>query len=143
MIWYISYFFCFDINTVLTFDFLKGFSFTVVTFFDILLSLSVIHVFQTLNQVKGKLFSTIMTSLHEGIAATRIADFLNEQLRVLGKINGTAGAVLAVDTGEQCTISGVGPMYDEFLRTGRLTNYSGYGQKATTFHDKDFESAPL
>ena len=143
MIWYISYFFCFDINTVLTFDFLKGFSFTVVTFFDILLSLYVIHDFQTLNQVKGKLFSTIMTSLYEGIAATRIADFLNEQLRVLGKINGTAGAVLVVDTGEQCTILGVGPMYDEFLRTGRLTNYSGYGQEATTFHDKDFESAPL
>ena len=84
-----------------------------------------------------------MTSLREGIAATRIADFLNDQLRLLGKINGSAGAVIALVTGEQCTISGVGPMYDDFLKTGKLRNYSGFGQEATTFYDKDFESAPL
>ena len=93
--------------------------------------------------MKGKLVSTILTSLHEGIAATRIADFLNVQLKILGQVNRTPGAVMAIDTGEQCTISGVGPIYDNFLRTGKLMSYSGFGTEASTFHDKDFETAPL
>ena len=72
-----------------------------------------------------------------------IADFLNEQLRMLGKNNKPAGAVIAIDTGEQCTISGVGPMYDEFLWTDKFMDYSGFGEEATPFYDKDFEEAPL
>ena len=84
-----------------------------------------------------------MTSLREGLAATRIADFLNEQLRMLGQVNKPAGAVIALDTGEECTIAGVGPMFDEFLRIGKLINYSGYGGEATTFYDHNFEQAPF
>ena len=93
--------------------------------------------------MKGKLFSTIMTALKEGIAVTRIVDFLNDQLKIIGQINGPAGALIAVDTGEQCSISGVGPIYENFLRTGKLMNYSGFGTEASTFHDSDFETAPL
>ena len=84
-----------------------------------------------------------MTSLREGIAATRIADFLNQQLKLLGQINGPAGALIAVDTGEQCSISGVGPIYEHFIQTGKLMNYSGYGTEASTFHDNDFNTASL
>ena len=84
-----------------------------------------------------------MTALKEGIAVTRIADFLNDQLKIIGQINGPAGALIAVDTGEQCSISGVGPIYENFLRTGKLMNYSGFGTEASTFHDSDFETAPL
>ena len=88
-----------------------------------------------------------MTSLREGIAATRIAQFLNDQLKILGKVNSPAGALIAIDTGEQCNISGVGPIYDNFLCTGKLKSYSAYGTEASTeartFHDQDFETAPL
>ena len=34
-------------------------------------------------------------------------------------------------------------MYENFLRTGKLTNYSGYGTEARKFEDNDFEAAPL
>ena len=84
-----------------------------------------------------------MTSLCEGIAATRIADFLNDQLKLIGQVNGPAGALIAVDTGQQCSISGVGPIYDNFICTGKLMGYSGYGTEASTFHDSDFETTPL
>ena len=94
-------------------------------------------------QLQRKLLSTVLTALREGVAATHIADFINDQMKVLGKATTGTGAVVCIDTGHQCNISGVGKIYDEFIKTVRLTKYSGYGQEATTFYDKDFETAPL
>ena len=84
-----------------------------------------------------------MTSFREGLASTRIAEFLNEQLKILDQTNGQPGAVMLLDTGEQCTIAGVGPIFDKFLKTGKLMSYSGFGTEASTFEDKDFETVPL
>ena len=53
--------------------------------------------------MKGKLLSTLMTSLREGIAATRIADFINDQLRTVGINNPSTGALLFIEIGGQCT----------------------------------------
>ena len=36
----------------------------------------------------------------------RIADFLNEKLKSMGITNHEAGAVIYLDTGEQCSIAG-------------------------------------
>ena len=41
-----------------------------------------------------------MTSFREGLAATRIADFLNEQLKLIGETTGIPTAVIAILTPE-------------------------------------------
>ena len=84
--------------------------------------------FQTINELKKRLLSTILTSLREGLAAIRIAEYLNEKLKSMGIANdsGPAGGVLFIDTGEQSSLAGIGKIYDNFLRTGEIKNYTGF-----------------
>ena len=93
--------------------------------------------------MKNKVLSTLLNPIRDGIAATRIAEFLSDQLRSVGKEIACSSSLLVLDTGEQCTIAGCGPVYDEFIRSGQVKNYSGFGQEATTFYDDNFEAAPL
>ena len=82
-----------------------------------------------------------MKSLREGVAATRIADFLNDQLKCIGMNNGPTGAVIAIETGGQLTFSGVGNIYEEFKQSGRIGRYPL--QKAVPFNEPNFVSAPI
>ena len=73
----------------------------------------------------------------------RIADFLNQQLESLGEEVGLTGLVLALDTGKQCTIAGAGPIFEEFRWSGKVINYTGYGEEPTKFYDKkNYHTAP-
>ena len=83
--------------------------------------------------------STLLTSLREGLACIRIADFLNAKLNA--QDTGDSGAVIILDTGKQCSIAGCGKMFEEFLRSGQVQGFTGYGQKPKTFYDKNFETA--
>ena len=91
--------------------------------------------------MKRKLRSTVMKSIREGLAAVRIAEFLNEQLKGIGIKNGIPGALIFLEVGGQCTTSGVGKIYDDFKRTGKIINYTGYGQQATRFNEPNYEKA--
>ena len=84
-----------------------------------------------------------MKSIREGLAAIRISEFLNEQLKGLGIKMGIPGALIFLETGEQCTSAGVGKLFEDFKRTGKITKHSGYGHKARTFYEPNFETAPF
>ena len=82
------------------------------------------------------------TSLREGVAATRVADFYNQKMSELGKIFGPTGCVVAVESGGQCTISGSGQIFDNFLLTGKIKHHSGYGREPVKFYEENFDKAP-
>ena len=82
-----------------------------------------------------------MTSLREGLTAARISEFLNGQLNSVGVNTGIPGAVIYLHTGQQLNVTGVGPIYEEFKRTGKLVNYFGGPQQATRFTEPNFENA--
>ena len=87
--------------------------------------------------LERKLVTTLCTSIREGLASLRIAEFLNKKLRDLGRdVGGVPGGVFLIDTGNQTTISGVGSIFDEFLRSGKIENYTGSDEQPTQMFDK-------
>ena len=52
------------------------------------------------------------------------------------------GFVSLIDTGKQCTISGYGEIFDNFLKTYKLEGFTGFGRKPSGFYDADYETAP-
>ena len=100
-------------------------------------------IFQSLADLKRRLLSTVCSSVREGLAAVRIAEFLNKELQDLGEEIGLRGLVLVLDTGQQCTIAGAGTIFDNFRHTGQVNNYTGYGEEPTKFYDrKNYHTAP-
>ena len=51
--------------------------------------------------------------------------------------------MLLMDNGKQCTISGLGPMFEEFLRSGEVKHFTGFKCVPAKFHEEHFEEAPL
>ena len=96
-----------------------------------------------MRQVKKKLLSTVLCCIREGLAATRIADFVNEQLKVLGFSTGVTGLVICMDVCGQTMLAGEGQNFQQFLRTGTIKNYSGYGQKPAAFGEANFKNAAV
>ena len=97
---------------------------------------------QTTKELRTKLSSTLLTGLREGLASIRIADFLNQKLTEDGEDIPSAGGLMILDTGKQCSIAGYGKLFEEFLSSGKVTEFTGYGQKPKTFYDKNFETSP-
>ena len=94
-----------------------------------------------MKELERKLLTTLLSSLREGLAATRIAEFIRNKLQQHGKNIQPPGAVLMIDTGEQCSVAGTGALFEAFLQSGQLENYTGYGQDPKAFYDKNFETA--
>ena len=44
-------------------------------------------------------------------------------------------------TGNQCTLSGSGDIFDHFLTTGEIKDYGGKSQEPVSFYDESFETA--
>ena len=85
----------------------------------------------------------VCSSIWEGLAAVRIADFLNIQLKDIGEEFSITGCCIVIDTGQQCTVAGVGQMFEEFQRSGMLKGYTGFGSAPTQFFDrKNYHTAP-
>ena len=99
------------------------------------------NIFQTVADLKRRLLSTVLTCLREGLAAIHIADYLNRILVSMGETKGPTGAVMMVDTGDQCSIAGIGQIFDEFLCSGRLMHYAGFGAQLKEYYDVGFDSA--
>ena len=82
-----------------------------------------------------------MTCIRTGLATARMCDILNDRIsKILGL---KTGIFIAIETGQQCTISGCGPMYEEYLKTGKITKHSGFGDEPKSFYNHDFDSAPF
>ena len=96
---------------------------------------------QTTKELTTKLSSTLLTGLREGLASIRIADYLNQKLEDQGDENVESGTLMILDTGKQCSIAGCGKIFDEFVRSGKVKYFTGYGQKPKTFYVKNFETA--
>ena len=79
------------------------------------------------------------TCLREGIAATQIAKVYNDKK---GHNSSNLGYFMAVDTGGQCTVSGSGQMFENFLATGKLENFTGCGEIPVKFYEENFENVP-
>ena len=88
--------------------------------------------------------STVCTSVREGLAAIRIADFLNNKLsEEKGEQKGPTGACIVMDTGTQSTIGGVGKIFEQFRQNGKVTDYTGFEQEPTEMYDKkSYHTAP-
>ena len=82
--------------------------------------------------------SSLCTGIREGLTATRIAELLNAKLHELGQENSQPGALICIDTGEQCTISGAGAIFEEFKRSGKLINYIEYVTNPMSFYDANY-----
>ena len=63
-------------------------------------------------------------------------NFLNAKLEAMGEETGVPGLVMAIDTGHQCTLTGVGRMFEDFLQSGKVTEYTGFDQEPAKFYDK-------
>ena len=68
---------------------------------------------------------------------------MNQRLSAAGLPERQTNLNIVLDTGKQCTVSGVGEMYEEFLRTGILKYFTGWGTKPAGSEDSHFEEAPL
>ena len=85
--------------------------------------------------------SKMLTSLREGLASIRMAEFLNRIMQSRGEENVDTGCILLLKTGKQCTVAGSGNIFKHFQETGNLENYGGPSAQPVTFYDEDFESA--
>ena len=83
------------------------------------------------------------TCLREGVAATRVADFYINKMIHSGQKFGPTGCVMAVEVGNQCTVSGSGQMFENFLLSGKIENYSGFGQEPVRFYEENYDKAPF
>ena len=81
-------------------------------------------------------------AIREGLAAVRISDFLDGVLGIFGKESQASnGVVMAIDVDGQCTIAGIGKMFETFKATGKIQHYSGYGQEPKTFYQANYAKA--
>ena len=79
-----------------------------------------------------------MTALREGVTASRVSDFYNNKMNLRKQ----SGNISIIDTGEQTTVCGSGELFNKFLQTGVIDNFSGFGTKPVTFFKCNFSSAP-
>ena len=51
--------------------------------------------------------------------------------------------MLLLNTGKQCTISGIGQVFEDFLKTGNISNFTGFGTEPAKSHEQHYQEAPL
>ena len=83
--------------------------------------------------------SNLLTSLHEGLASIRMADFLNKIMFSRGEDVCDTGCILLLKTGVQCTIAGSGKIFQEFQESGQVKEYSTVSP--VSFYAENFETA--
>ena len=83
------------------------------------------------------------TCLCEGVASTQVADYYDQILQNSGDSFGLSECFMAVKVGDQCTISGCGNIFDNFMETGEISNYLGYAKKPVRFFEDNFDKAPF
>ena len=85
--------------------------------------------------------SKLLTSLREGLAAIRMAEYLNKILASRGEAVEPTGCILLLKTGQQSTISGTGDIFQRFKQTGEVKEYCADVQEPVSFYDDNFDRA--
>ena len=99
---------------------------------------------QSIWELKKKIQSHLRTCIRYGIGTARIVDHMYMRLFEASNIaKKDTNVVILLDTGGQATVSGVGKVYEHFLKTGLLENFTGYGTWPAKYDDEHFEGAPL
>ena len=62
---------------------------------------------------------------------------------ITGNAQKKVNIVILINTGRQCTITGFGPMYDKFLETGEIKDFTGFGKIPATSSNPHFEDASV
>ena len=82
--------------------------------------------------------------MHVGINTCQYAEIYQQCTKPTGSVQSAAvDHVSLYDLGGQTTISGSGKIFKDFLESGLLRNFSGYGQKPIIFYKDDFDSASI
>ena len=115
----------------------------IITSFRFIYLFSISVIYQSVSELETKIQSMLRSTIRNGIATVRLADHLNERLLVAGLPKRETNFNAVIDTGKQCTVSGIGKMYDQFLETGVLKDFTGWGTKPALSQDSHFAEAPL
>ena len=91
--------------------------------------------------MKQKIQSKLLTSLREGLSAIRLSDYLNKIFTSRGENVEDNGCIMLLKTGAQCTVSGMGKIFEQFKESGKIEQYGGPSHQPVTFYDDDFEHA--
>ena len=85
----------------------------------------------------------LRSTICNGIGTICIAEHLNRRLLASGLPPRKTNLNILIDTGKQCTVSGMGEAHDTFKQMGYLQNFTGYGTKPAVSGDSHFSEAPL
>ena len=97
-----------------------------------------------MKQLETKINSHLRNSVRCCIATGRICDHYNQRDSAARQTNKRiVNMIIYLDTGKQCTLAGMGEMYDNFVNTGEVSTFNGMITKPANSKDKHFEEAPL
>ena len=99
--------------------------------------------FQTAKELKTKIQSHMKTCFRYGLAMKRLCDAYNDRVFGTTKIKRKSAVMMLMDTGEQCTISGSGHIFNGFKTTGVIEGFNGQGMNLTEFSDPNSDAALL
>ena len=97
-----------------------------------------------MKQLETKLQSHLRTSIRYSIATARIADEYNQRISLsTGMSKKEVNMQFILDTGTQSSLAGFGQMYEDFLQSNMIGDFTGKGQKAVTIDKEHFDVAPI
>ena len=99
--------------------------------------INILSCLQSTDELRKKLRSQVMTGLREGVIASRIADFCNKKNNVARP----TGSLSIIDTGQQTTVCGTGQLFNDFLQSGKVEGFTGFGTKPVHYYDGNFQDA--
>ena len=96
-----------------------------------------------LTNLRKKTQSHLRTCIRYGIGTGRIADEYNSRIFAASHMQRDSNILIVLDTGKQTTVAGKGKLYEKFLQTGEIKDFSGYGSTPAKFHQEHYQRAPL
>ena len=97
-----------------------------------------------MRQLREKIQSHLRNAIRCSIATGRFAEELNRHIsQATGIDQDLVHMMFFLDAGKQSTMVGMGRMYEEFLKSGKLEGYSGFGTRPAEFNEEHYDEAPL
>ena len=98
---------------------------------------------QSVKQLEKKIQSHLRTAIWYGIGTGWLADEWNLRLLPAITYKRDVNIISLIDTGKQCTIAGMGKVFEKFLETGKIKDFTGFGLVPAKYSDEHFSEAPL
>ena len=88
--------------------------------------------------------SHLRTAIRYSIATARIADEYNQRISAANDLpKREVNMQFILDTGRQSSLAGFGKMFDNFLETNEMSNFTGYDMIPATTDKEHFDEAPI